>query len=206
MLIRNILIPFKDLTKVSMDATAAQTLEMIDSQALLSLPVVDGTKFIGIISKRYILEEFFNSNEDKETFLKRPIAEFMKTKVPCLAPGDLVEEALKMLCDKNVQFIPIVDDKEEFVGIVSHKAVFRTFRNALGVGHTRLVITTYDLKGRLAKISEIIAKENGNIISIVQVDPEVMGLKELILRVDVKDVHKLVKSLDENGFTVRKIN
>ena len=206
MIIKNILIPFRELTKVSIHDTAAKTLEMIDSKALLSLPVVDGNQFIGIISKRYILEEFLKGNEDKETFLQRPVAEFMKTKVPCLSPNELVEEALKLLCEHNVQFIPIVNEKNEFVGIVSHKAVFRTFRNALGIGHTRLVVTTYDLKGRLAKLSEIIAREDGNIISIVQVDPEVMGLKELILRVEIANVQKLVKTLDENGFTVRQVN
>ncbi|MBE6022046.1 MAG: CBS domain-containing protein [Cellulosilyticum sp.] len=206
MIIKNILIPYQDLTKVSIHDTAGKTLEMIDSEQLLSLPVVDGNQFIGIISKRYILEEFYNSNEEKETFLKRPVVEFMKTKVPCLSSDDLVEEALKLLCEHNVQFIPIVNEKNEFAGIVSHKAVFRTFRNALGIGHTRLVITTYDLKGRLAKLSEIIAKENGNIMSIVQVDPEVMGLKELILRVEITNAQKLVKVLNENGFTVRKVN
>ena len=130
----------------------------------------------------------------------------MKTKIPCLSPNDLVEAALMLLCDHNIQFIPIVNAKGEFVGIVSHKAVFRTFKNALGIGHTRLVITTHDLKGRLAKLTELIAKENGNIISIVQVDPEVMRLRELILRVDVSNPQKLVKILDENGFTVRHVN
>ena len=206
MLIKNILIPYRDLTMISIHDTAATTLNLIDSKSLLSLPVVEGSTFIGIISKRYILEEYFNSEEDKETFLKRPVSDFMKTKIPCLSPDDLVEEALKVLCDHNLQFIPIVNAKGEFVGIVSHKAVFRTFRNALGIGHTRLVITTHDLKGRLAKLTDLIAKENGNIISIVQVDPEVMRLKQLILRVDVPNPQKLSKVLDENGFTVRQMN
>lgn len=206
MLIKNILIPYRDLTMISIYDTAATALSLIDSKSLLSLPVVEGSTFIGVISKRYILEEYFNSGEDKETFLKRPVSDFMKTKILCLSPDDLVEEALKLLCDHNVQFIPIVNSKGEFVGIVSHKAVFRTFRNALGIGHTRLVITTHDLKGRLAKLTDLIAKENGNIISIIQVDPEVMRLKQLILRVDVPNPQKLSKVLDENGFTVRQMN
>lgn len=205
MLIKNILIPFRELTIISMNDTAEQTLAVIDSKSLLSLPVVEGKKFIGIISKRYILQEFFNSGEDRETFMKRPIGDFMKTKITCLSPNDLVEDAVNLLCEHNVQFIPVINN-DEFVGIVSHKAVFKTLRNALGMGYTRLVITTYDLKGQLAKLSEIISREKGNIISIVQMDPEVMGLKELILRVDVPHPHKLVKILDETGFTVRQVN
>lgn len=206
MIIKNILIPFRDLTTISMKNTAGETLDIIDSKSLLSLPVVEGKKFIGIISRRYILQEYFKSGEDKETFLKRPIEGFMKTQIPHLAPGDLIEEAVNLLCTHNVQFIPVINEKDEFEGIVSHKAVFRTLKNSLGMGYTRLVITTYDIKGQLAKLSEIISKEKGNIMSILQVDPEVMGLKELILRVDVENPQRLVKTLDENGFTVRQVN
>lgn len=206
MLIKNIMIPISDLTTLKTTHTAKEALDVIDSKALLSLPVVDGKKFIGIISKRYILEEYFNSMEDKETFLKRPISDFMKTKIQCLSSEDLVEEPIKLLCKHNIQFIPVVNESGDFVGIVTHKAVFSTFKNALGIGYTRLAITTPDVKGRLARLTELIAKEKGNIISIVQIDPEVMHLKELILRVDTENVQKLVKVLNENGFTVRRIN
>lgn len=206
MMIKNILIPFRELTTISMNDTAGDTLDIIDSKALLSLPVVDGKKFVGIISKRYILQEYFKSGEDKETFLKRPISGFMKTKIPHLSPKGLIEEAVNLLCEHNVQFIPVINENGEFEGIVSHKAVFRTLRNSLGMGYTRLVVTTYDIKGQLAKLSEIISKEKGNIVSILQLDPEVMGLKEIILRVDVENPQKLVKLLNEGGFTVRQVN
>ncbi len=206
MLIKNIMIPVSDLTTLTTTHTAKEALEVIDSKALLSLPVVDAKQFIGIISKRYILEEYFNSEEDKATFLKRPISDFMKTKIQCLSSEDLVEEPVKLLCNHNIQFIPVVNEAGHFVGIVTHKAVFSTFKNALGIGHTRLAITTPDVKGRLAKLTELIAKEKGNIISIVQIDPEVMNLKELIIRVEAENVQKLVKVLNENGFTVRRIN
>ncbi|ADZ84216.1 CBS domain-containing protein [Cellulosilyticum sp. ST5] len=206
MLIKNIMIPVSDLTTLRMTHTAKEALEVIDSKALLSLPVVDGKQFVGIISKRYILEEYFNSEEDKATFLKRPISDFMKTKIQCLSSEDLVEEPIKLLCNRNIQFIPVVDEAGHFAGIVTHKAVFATFKNALGIGYTRLAITTPDVKGRLAKLTELIAREKGNIISIVQLDPEVMHLKELIIRVEAENVQKLVKVLNENGFTVRRVD
>ena len=130
----------------------------------------------------------------------------MKTKFECLSSEALVEEPIKLLCNHNIQFIPIINEMGHFVGIVTHKAVFSTFKNALGIGHTRLAITTADVKGRLAKLTELIAKEKGNIISIVQLDPEVMHLKELIIRVEIDNIHKLVKTLNENGFTVRRVD
>ena len=206
MLIKNIMIPRKDLTTLTITNTAREALDVINSKALLSLPVVNGKELVGIISKRYILEEFFNGTEDKDTFLERPISDFMKMKIPSLSADDLVEEPVKLLCNNNIQFIPVTDENDYFVGIVTHKAVFSAFKNALGIGHTRLAITTTDIKGRLAKLTELIAKKNANIISIVQIDPEVMNLKEIILRIDVDNIHTLIKALNENGFTVRRVD
>ena len=206
MLIKNIMIPLKDLTTLTTTNTSMEALDIINSKSLLSLPVVDGKKFVGIISKRYILEEFFNGSEDKTAFLNKPISGFMKTKIPSLSADDLVEEPIKLLCNINIQFIPVTDESGHLLGIVTHKAIFSTFKNALGIGHTRLAITTTDIKGRLARLTELIAKKNANIISIVQIDPEVMNLKELILRVDVDNIHSLVKTLNENGFTVRRVD
>lgn len=206
MLIKNIMIPLKDLTTISIDDTVEKTINLIDSKNLLSLPVLEDKKFVGIISKKYIFEEYFNHGGDKNAFLERKVKEFMKTKLQTVSKDELVERSLELLSEKNLQFIPVVDEKEDFCGIVTHKAVFSTFKNALGIGHVRLVITTYDMKGRLAKIAETIAKEGGNIISIVEVNPEVMDLRELIIRVDIADTNRLVTALNDKGFKVRSVD
>lgn len=205
MLVKNIMIPEKNLSKVSLNDTVQETIALIDSHSLLSLPVVDNKKFVGIISKKYIFEEYFNVGGDKDEFLQRKVEEFMKTKVESIKENDLIEIPVEVLAEKNLQFIPVANDKDEFVGIVTHKAVFKTFTNILGFGHTRIVVTTHDMKGRLAKLAETINKHNGNIISIVEVDLEVMNLREIILRVDVEDTKKLITALNTNGFTVRHV-
>ena len=81
MMVKNIMIPIEKLTTVALEDTVKDTIALIDAHNLLSLPVVQGNKFVGIISKKYIFEEYFKSNEDKEEFLERKVAEFMKTKI-----------------------------------------------------------------------------------------------------------------------------
>lgn len=206
MLVKNIMIPQQKLSKVSIHDTVGETIKFIDSHNLLSLPVVDENKFVGVISKKYIFEEYFNVGGDKETFLQRKVEEFMKTKISSVKENDIIEVPVEVLANNNLQFIPVVNEKEEFVGIVTHKAIFKTVTNILGFGHTRIVVTTHDMKGRLAKLAETISKHGANIISIAEVDLEVMNLKELILRVDVEDTKKLISALNTNGFTVRRVD
>lgn len=206
MLVKNIMIPVEKLTVVDLGATIKDAINLINTNQLLSLPVVTGKKFVGVISKKYIFEEYFKNPEDKEVFLKRPISELMKTKIAAVKERDLVEVPGQILANHNFQFVAVENGKGEFIGIVTHKAIFRTFNKILGVGHTRIEVTTRDVKGRLATLTDIITKQGVNIISIAEIDLEVMNLREIILRVDTKNIKALVQALNEGGFTVRRVD
>lgn len=206
MLVKHIMIPRTQLAEVLLQDTVGETIALIDSRNLLSLPVVDGDEFVGIISKKYIFEQYFNEDTSKEEFLKRNIGQFMKSKIKAVGEEDLVETPAKILLEENLQFIPVVNEKGEFSGIVTHKAIFKTFTKILGFGHTRIAVTTHDTKGKLAKLAEIITKQGGNIISIAEIDVEVMNLREIILRVDIDDPKKLISTLGTHGFAVRHVH
>ncbi|ONI38919.1 hypothetical protein AN640_02115, partial [Candidatus Epulonipiscium fishelsonii] len=200
MLVKNIMIPKEKLTVVNMHCSVKEAIDLIDSKNLLSLPVVEDKNFVGVISKKYIFEDFFYNKQSKEEFLQRPIAEFMKSKIPHVQKEDIMEVAVSMLQEQNRQFIPVIDDQNNFAGIVTHKAVFTTLTNIMGFGHTRIVVSIHEMKGILARLTDIISRYGANIISIAAVDIEVMDLRQVILRVDIKDVTKLVKKLEDNGF------
>lgn len=206
MMVKNIMIPLEKLTVVTLENTVKETIDLIDAHNLLSLPVVEGNKFVGIISKKYIFEEYFKCNEDKEIFLEHRISDFMKTKIEAVNERDLIEIPGKLLAEHNLQFVPVVNEKGNFKGIVTHKAIFKTFNKILGVGHTRIEVITRDVKGRLATLAEIITKQGANILSIAEIDIEVMNLREIIMRVDTKNIKTLIAALNAGGFTVKRVD
>ena len=61
----------------------------------------------------------------------------------------------------------------------------------------------------IAKLTEVIAKAGGNISSIMQMDTAVMGIKEIVLRVQMENTQKLpklIRKLQESGFVVREVD
>ncbi|QUH28869.1 CBS domain-containing protein [Vallitalea guaymasensis] len=197
----------EELNTISIDDTLGKGLKIIEENDLLSLPVVEGKKFIGILSRQYVYETYFKEDGgDKKEFLERKVKEFMKTKVPSVDDLKmLVEEAAAMFFANNkLRFIPVVNEDEELLGIITKKAILERFRFIYGMNEPRLVIYIYDFKGKLAKITDIIAKAGGNIRNIVQADTEVLGLQEITLRVKANDIRKVVKSLNSHGFEVRE--
>jgi len=204
--IKAILLPIEALSTVSTKDTINKALDIIENNNFLSIPVVDNKEFIGFISKKYIFETFFKSSDnDRVTFLQKPVKEFMKTKIPVLKENVLLDEAANIFLEGKVRFIPVVNDSDEFIGIITQKEIFKTFRRIYGIKDPRITIYTYDIKGNLAKITDIVSKNNGNITSIVQLDTEVMGLQEISLRIRTSNIDKIISRLKHHGFDVRKV-
>lgn len=204
MLVKTIMISNKDLECLSVDDTIEEAISHIDTCGLLSMPVVDGDKFRGIFSKEYAYENYYKSSEDeRESYLKKRVGQFLVTKIPTVSANISTEDAAEIFLNTNLRFIPVTKEDDTLLGIVTHKALFKDYQKIFGLKLPKVVIYTYDIKGILAKITEIVAKENGNIKNIVQKDTEVMGTQEITLRIDCKDIKKIVKALNDNGVQVR---
>ena len=205
--VKSIMIPFEELKVLRMNQEVGKALQYIIDNDFLSLPVVDDdNRFMGVLSRRYIYEEFFNHTElDKETFYKKPVSDFIKAKIPMTQDNIYIEEAALQLFEKKMTFLPIVDEHTgKLKGIITSGKLLQKYKDFFGLSYPKLVIYVYDFKGKLAQIVNIIAKSGGNIKNIVQTDTEVMGFQEITLRVESKDIHKVIKHLEDHGIEVRE--
>ena len=61
---------------------------------------------------------------------------------------------------------------------------------------------TYDIRGVLGKICELIAKEGGDICNMMVIPTDVMDLAEIFLRVEAPDFERVVRALERHGYDV----
>lgn len=206
MRVKAIMMPFNKLTCISVDNTVEEAMRIIDEQGLLSLPVVNGQEFIGVLSKQYMFEEYFkNYVGTKEEFIAKKVQEFMKTKIDTIGENTRIEEAAAMFITSKVRFIPITNDKNILLGIVTQQAVFKEYQKIFGNKHNSMAIYTYDIKGVLGKICELISKEGGDICNMMVIPTEVMDLAEVFLRVEAPDFERVVRALERRGYDVRDV-
>lgn len=206
MRVRAIMIPVNELTCIQIEDSLKKAIEIIDKNNLLSLPVVKEKQFIGVLSKQYTYEYFFKEyTESKEEFLNQPVSMLMKSKVDSISENTQIEEAAALFISSKVRFIPVINEKNEFVGIVTQQAVFKQYQSMFGEKYNSFVIYTYDYKGVGAKILETISKAGGNIRNLIVSHPDVMDLVEIFIRVDSSDFEKVLKALKKQNFNVRDI-
>lgn len=200
------MIPCEKLTCISLNSTIGAAMDIIDKQNLLSLPVVDGKQFIGVLSKQHTYEYFFKEYDGtKEEYGTEQLKKLMHSKIETVRKDLRIEEAAAMFISSKVRFIPVVDEKGDLEGIITQQAVFREYQKLFGHKYNSLIIYTYDSKGTLAEIADTIAKAGGNIRNMLVMDVEIMGLVEIFLRIDAKDFDKVVKSLVKNKYDVRNV-
>lgn len=206
MRVRAIMLPFAKLNCISIDDTVEKAIAIIDEHELLSLPVVDGTEFIGVLSKQYVFEEFFrNGNCSREEFMQKKVQEFMKDKIDTVEKEMRIEEAAVRFIKSKVRFIPVTNEYNQLLGIVTQQAVFKQYQKLFGEAHNSLVIYNYDTRGTLAKLTETIAKAGGNICNLLVMPTDVMDLVEIFLRIEAEDFERVIRALKKQGFDLRNI-
>lgn len=205
MVVKTIMIPFQELHCLKVENTLEEALHIIESNRLLSLPVVDGRKFVGILSKEFVYASYFNDfSGTKEEFLQKKVSEMIHTKIMSIPSDMLIEDAAAIFITSKIRFIPVTEKEGILLGIVTQQAVFKEYQKIFGQGYHRILMYTYNYKGNLAKIAGIISREGGNIRNIVQRDTDVMGLQEINLRIDCEDFSRICTALQKHGFDVRE--
>ena len=111
-----------------------------------------------------------------------------------------------MFIGSKAQFIPVLDKKEEMVGIITSQAIFKEYQKVFGTSvHHTIVLSMHDVKGGLAELAENLAKSGANINNVRQRDTEILGVQEVTVKVECSDLEKVVSNLKKKDFNVRQV-
>jgi len=80
-----------------------------------AVPVVDEGKLIGIVTDRDIVVRVVAEGKGTETL----ISEAMTTELFTVGPDDFVFEAIRLMGDKQVRRIPVINSNGELAGIIA---------------------------------------------------------------------------------------
>lgn len=122
--IRNIMT--KGVFTVEFDDPVRKADEIMKVENVRHVPVVEGAKFIGMITERSLMEYSLRNLYDKDADLNDPsgnlISDFeeLLTKVPkVIFPEDSVRKAVELMTKHKMDCLPVVDWDHNLQGIVT---------------------------------------------------------------------------------------
>jgi len=129
----------RDPVTLPLTDALSSAVDALESLQVRHLPIVDdrGT-LVGMLSDRDLgplVRTFMETAETEELLVQpsdRRIADLMTTAVVSVAPEADVAEVIQLMLDERVGAVPVVDDGEHVIGIISYVDVLRAFVDLAG--------------------------------------------------------------------------
>lgn len=103
------------LWSINAGATVYDAIALMAEKNVGALPVMEGTKLLGMISERdYTRKVILHGRVSRET----RVVDIMTSDVITVAPGDSVEDCLEIMTKNHIRHLPVIESGD-LVGIVS---------------------------------------------------------------------------------------
>jgi acetoin utilization protein AcuB len=188
--------PFQDVLKLMRD------------HQFRRLPVVNKKgKLTGIVSERDLLHAAPSSAtslsiwELQYLLAKVQLKEIMTKDVITTTPDTPVEDAARLMVTHKIGGLPVVDEQNVVVGVITETDIFETFVEMFAGGQAglRLTLKVPERKGVLSLLSSAILDLGGSIESVGSFYGEVAGERRLVIKVRDVSQGQLVETLESLG-------
>jgi len=97
------------------DSTVFDAIRLLSQKNIGALPVMEGDRLIGIFSERDYTRKVALEGKSSHTTLVR---EIISTKVATVTTGATVDECMRLMTEKHIRHLPVMDEGR-LVGFVS---------------------------------------------------------------------------------------
>lgn len=175
------------------------------------LPVIDSKKqLLGLVTEKLLAEV----NPSKATSLsvyeinyllsKTKVSDIMRTGIFKINQNKLIEEAAIIMKENHIGCLPVVDDNNVLVGIVTRVDIFKGIIDLMGIktNGTRIVMKTESKNIRLSQITDIAEKNNIEIKAISVLENK--SYNEVIIKTSAPKTESFIKELEALGYEIIK--
>jgi len=193
---------------ITPDTPFQDALKLMHEHRFRRLPVVDKHgKLVGIVSERDLLyaspspATSLSVWELNYLLSKLEVQEIMTKEVITTTPDTPIENAARLIVDNKIGGLPVVDEDNRVVGVITETDIFKTFVEMFGGGHSglRLSLEVPERKGVLAELARTIFDMGGNIVSVGSFYGDTPGERELVIKVRDVSRDQLVDTLEALG-------
>ena len=109
-----------DLWTIEPQTTVSQALELMAAREIGALPVVEGSRLVGIFSERdYARTAIFRD------CLDLPVSDLMTRDVITISPEQSIEECMALVTDERIRHLPVLEGGR-LIGMISIGDIVKT--------------------------------------------------------------------------------
>lgn len=174
-----------------------QALELMNENHVEHLPIVDGEKYVGIISEDD-LSQAENEHSTLEEF-KQSISN------PSVKDDEHVLRAIQVAVQNGLTVVPIVGEDSELVGVVTYADLLKYSSEFMSLNEPGgLIVLEMESKDySFNEVSRLIESNDAQIKQLnTNVDPET-GLMEVTIKINKTEISDIVASFQRHEYNVK---
>ncbi|MBQ1324009.1 MAG: CBS domain-containing protein [Erysipelotrichaceae bacterium] len=193
------------------DQSVSEAIDLMSENGLHRLPVVDKNgKLAGLITEGVITSNTPNNSTSLSVFElnyllnKLTIKDIMIKDVITIGKDALLEEAATILRKNDIGCLPVVDEDNTLIGIITHNDIFTAFIDLLGYNHvgTRYVISVEeDRTGILEDICRVFKEQDVSIANMAVYNSS-RGIEIVVI---VHGFDDITDKLEKAGYKVTSV-
>jgi len=108
------------LVTVRLDSTVMEAVRTMDQQSIGAVAVTQGHMLVGMFSERDLMLRVVSERRDPEQTLVRDV---MTSPVATIHRDSTADDALKVMLEKHIRHLPIVDRDGRLAGMISMRSL-----------------------------------------------------------------------------------
>lgn len=185
-----------DVAPLRTSDTGEEALSLMQEFNVRHLPIVNNKQLLGLVSEEDIL------NHD----VSEPLGAFsLSIRRPFIRTRDHIYEVMRLMADYHLTLIPVVDDEEHYVGMISLEDLLIYFaRTGAFTEPGSIIVIEMDKRDyMLSEISRIIESENATVLSAF-VSSTLDSLRiNVTIKVNVQHIQAILSTLDRFSYEVK---
>jgi CBS-domain-containing membrane protein len=127
----------RDVQSIAPQETVQRAAQLMDELNVGAIPVLDGDKLVGMITDRDITVRSVAAGQAPGS---TQVGDVMSTDVRTCRSDQTVDEVLDQMADVQIRRVPVVDQSQQVIGIVSLGDM--AAKHSAGIDHTLEEIST----------------------------------------------------------------
>jgi acetoin utilization protein AcuB len=182
----------KNVFTVEEDTSLMRVTRLMTENKIRRLPVVDSGKLVGIITDRDVKDASpaktttLDVHELYYLFSEVKVRDIMTYNPIVLSGDDSLEKAAIIMLETKISGIPVTDEKNNLIGLLSETDVLRGFIRTSGIkdGTMQYIFDLDDATGAVSDVVRTLRDNNMRVISVTtSFEDTPKGVKRVAMRV-----------------------